>query len=195
MDRRDFLRHSGAWALGTMLGAVAESVARASEWTFQGFSRPALPGACLPAGSDVEKTLAAILDTVVPGPSSDPDGSPGAVEACAMNLLLDDFFPFRQYAGFFAGMADQLANDAHAVPFASLPLPQRVEVLVQAQEMLPLLRLAFRAIRSAFFGGAYNGVGFDYVGYPGPNLGWRHVELCSFRRAVCRERTTTGWMP
>jgi len=196
MERREFFRKSGGWALGIVLGSVAESLARADQaWTFAGFARPALPGACLPPVTDVEKTLAAVLDTVVPGKESDPEGAPGAVEACAMNILLDGYFPFKPYTDFFANVVDQLAGDAYGKPFAQLPLPQRVEVLVQAQDSLPLLRLAFRAIRSAFFGGAYNGLGFDYVGYPGPNVGWRHLPESSFRRAMCKERTETGWMP
>ena len=70
-----------------------------------------------------------------------------------------------------------------------------MDVLVAVQETMPLLRLAYRAIRSAFFGGAYNGVGLDYVGYPGPNLGYRHVPEFSFRTPVCQELTTDGRMP
>jgi hypothetical protein len=196
MDRRAFMKESGAWALGLLVGSVAP-LARAATppWSIPGFPRRPLPGACLRAAGDVEKTLEAALDAVVPGPLGDPEGAPGAIEACGMNILLDASFPFKQYASLFAMVLDGLADTAYGKPFATLAHAERVEVLVQAEHQMPLLRLAWRAIRSAFFGGAYNGHGFDYVGYPGPNVGYRHLPECSFRRAVCRERTTTGWMP
>lgn len=65
-------------------------------------------------------------------------------------------------------------------------------MLVRAEDKLPLLRLAYRAIRSAFYGGAYNGVGLDYLGYPGPNLGYRHLPECSFRRGGVRRGQRHG---
>ena len=196
MDRRAFLRTSGAGALALVLEAVGGSLARAAEpFGHTPFARPTLPGACLQPLGEVEATLAALLDAVVPGPEGDPEGAPGALEACAMNILLDGSFPFRQYADLFALLLDGLAGDTFGKTFVELDHGQRLQVLLKAQEQLPLLRLAFRAIRSAFYGGAYNGVGLRYVGFPGPNLGYRHVAECSFRQTVCAERTETGWMP
>ncbi|MBP7126895.1 hypothetical protein KBD49_11085 [Myxococcota bacterium] len=196
MDRRRFLQESGTWALGILVGSVADLVrASPEEWRIPGFPRKPLPGACLGAVTDVERTLEAALDAVVPGPSGDPEGAPGAIEACGMNILLDRSFPFLQYADLFALVLEGVAGEMFGRPFPDLTHGERVQVLVRAEETLPLLRLAWRAIRSAFFGGAYNGAGFDYVGYPGPNLGYRHVPECSFRVPVCRERTAEGWMP
>jgi hypothetical protein len=94
-----------------------------------------------------------------------------------------------------AALLDQTAKQAHGSTFVELGYEQRLDVLVRAEDKLPLLRLAYRAIRSAFYGGAYNGVGLDYLGYPGPNLGYRHLPECSFRRAVCTEASETGWLP
>jgi len=197
MDRRDFLRTAGGGALATILQAVAGGFAKAAGTGFAGlpFARDPLPGACLLPLGDVQATLAAMLDTVVPGPTTDPEGTAGALEACSMNILLDGSFPFRQYADLFALALDGIASDAHGAAFVELAYPQRLDVLMTAQEQLPMLRLAFKAVRSAFFGGAYNGVGLRYVGYPGPNLGWRHVPEASFRAPVCRERTEAGCMP
>jgi hypothetical protein len=194
LDRRRFLREAGGWALGLLAGAAAYAPGlRAAE----GRAYPAapLPGACVPPGTDAERTLAAVLDTVVPGPDVDPLGAPGALEACGLNLMLDDAYPFRSYAPLIATLMDQTARQAHGKVFVELAYEQRLEVLVLAEEKLPLLRLAYRAIRSAFYGGAYNGVGLDYLGYPGPNLGYRHLPDFSFRRPVCREASDTGWLP
>lgn len=197
MERRDFLLTAGGGALAMILGAVGESIARAGEaaWAGTQFARDPLPGACLQPLGDVERTLGAMLDTVVPGPATDPEGMAGALEACSMNILLDGSFPFRKYADLFALALDGIATDAYGSAFADLPYLQRLQVLVTAQDQLPMLRLAFRAIRSAFFGGAYNGIGLRYVGYPGPNLGFRHLPEASFRVAVCAELTGNGWMP
>lgn len=194
VSRRLFLTTLGTWSLGVLVGGFAFG-GRAAPFRAGGFARPPIPGACLVPSGEVERTLAAVLDTVVPGPSSDPDGAPGALEACAMNLLLDDRYPFRSFAPMFAAAFDQVAGEAHGQAFADLPYEARLDVLVRAQGQIPLLTLACRAIRSAFYGGAYNGVGLSYLDYPGPNLGYRHVPEASFRRPVCRERTETGWMP
>lgn len=197
MDRRDFLRTSGQGLMVWILQSIASDLVRAALPHHLGrpFARDPLPGACLSPLGQTEATLAAMLDTVVPGPATDPEGQPGALEACGMNILLDGSFPFRQYADLFAMLLDGMAEDARGRPFAELEYPDRLSVLLRAQEEMPLLRLAFRAVRSAFFGGAYNGVGLRYVRYPGPCLGWRHVAECSFREPVCRERTSEGWMP
>ena len=194
-SRRRFFETAGAWSLRLLCGSVAFRAAAAAADGKLPFGRAVVPGACIPPGTTTEITLASILDTVVPGQSTDPDGAAGAVEACAMNLLVDDAYPFRGYADLLVGLMDSLSVAKGGEAFVALDYDARLEVLVEAQEVLPLLRLAYRAIRSAFYGGAYNGVGLSYVGYPGPNLGYRHLPEFSFRKPVCKERSDTGWMP
>lgn len=195
-DRRRFLTTMGRWSLGVLLSGVADA-ARAASGPFRAppYPRPVVPGACIEPITPVEKTLAAVLDAVVPGAETDPEGTPGALEACAMNLMVDDTYPFKAYGSLFATLMDTLAESMHGGTFVSLSNEQRLSVLVGAEDDLPLLRLAYRAIRSAFYGGAYNGVGLTYVAYPGPNLGYRHIAEASFRKPVCKERTDEGWMP
>ncbi len=199
MDRRGFLARATRWSLLTLAGAAlgVDGVARAAEPGFMPppYPRPPLPGACIEAATPVEKTLAAVLETVVPGLATDPDGEPGAIESCAMNLMVDGAYPFRGYASLIATLMDSLAKKSHERPFLELDPDARLAVLVEAQESLPLLRLAYRAIRSTFYGGAYNGVGLGYLGYPGPNLGYRHLPEASFRVPISEEMTEEGWMP
>jgi len=199
LNRRTFLERCGRWSVAVLLGTVGYHLGRAEEgrdeFTSPGFPRPPLPGACLEPSGAMEQTLAALVDTVVPGVETDPDGAPGALESCAMNLLLDDYYPFRSYASLIVSLVDVIAKQLYDSTFMEATYKQRLEVLVKAQEDLPVLRLAYRAIRSAFYGGAYNGIGLDYVGYPGPNLGYRHLAEASFRRPVCQELTEEGWMP
>jgi hypothetical protein len=197
-DRRQFLAEMGRWALGVLLGSVACSKTPAGGLlSYVPVPHPNAPleGACVAPTTEVEKTLALVVDTVVPGPSIDPERAPGGLEACAVNLLLDDFYPFRPVAQQMAGFVELMSSGTYGKSFTDLTYDQRIEVLIRAQEQVPILRLAFRAIRSAFFGGAYNSVGLDYLGYPGPNLGYSQFEECSFRRPLCREMTETGWMP
>ena len=199
MDRREFLARATRWSLLSLAGAATgfNGIANAAEagFTPPPFPRPPLPNACIEPSTPVEKTLAAVLETVVPGLATDPDGEPGAIESCAMNLMVDDAYPFRGYASLIATLMDSLAKKAHERAFVHIDPDARLGVLVDAQESLPLLRLAYRAIRSTFYGGAYNGVGLGYLGYPGPNLGYRHLEEASFRVPVCKEMTGEGWMP
>ena len=187
-DRRRFLATLGDWSLRVLVAGFASGPLAAAAFDAPPTRRRALPGACIPPETDVEKTLAALLDAVVPGGDSDPEGAAGAVEACAMNLLLDDAFPLREQAGLVAGLMDSLALTAHGQPFAALSIADRLVVLTEAEAALPLLRLAYRAVRSAFYGGAY-------MGFPGPNLGYRHLPEFSFREPVCRELTDTGYLP
>jgi len=197
-DRREFLARMGRWSLGLLLSAAGLQIgrgARAGDFASPGFPRPPLPGACLQPAGKVEETLAAVIDTVVPGPEVDPDGAPGALEACSLNLLLDEYYPLKSYASLVANLMDKLMEKRVGGAFVEASYADRLQVLVDAQESLPVLRLAYRAIRSAFYGGAYNGVGLDYVGYPGPNLGYRHLAEASFRKAVCQEMSETGWLP
>jgi len=145
--------------------------------------------------TDVEKVLAAVVDTVVPGGETDPSGDPGALEACALNLMLDEYYPFRSYADLIVTVMNQAAQNAFQTDFLTATYEQRLEILLNAQEALPVLRLAYRAIRSAFYGGTYNGIGLTFVHYPGPNLGYRHVKEFSIGTAISTEASKTGWLP
>lgn len=198
LERRCFLQRFGRISIGLVLSGTALNAfgGTSDPPPFQtpGFTRPSLPNACVNPRTDSELTLAAVIDTVVPGPETDPEGAPGGLEACAMNLLLDDYYPFKNLIDSLAGLIDAKAMP-HGGPFVELGYEARVKVIQETQEALPMLKLAFRAIRSAFYGGAYNGVGLEYLGYPGPNLGYSHIRDASFRRPVCRELSETGWMP
>lgn len=195
-SRRTFLKQATRVTLAVLAtGSAMNAFGQGTESTFNAppFARPPIPNACISPVGDAEQTLAAVVDTVVPGAAIDPEGKPGGLDGCAMNLLLDDFYPFKSMLGQLAGLIDLKARPKGG-DFIELDYETRLAVLVEAQHDLPLLRLAFKAIRSAFYGGAYNAIGMDYVNYPGPNLGYSHIPDASFRRPVCNEKTD-GWMP
>ena len=181
-----------------MLTGPLARLARAGtrkEFNSPGFTRTPLPGACLQPETETEKILAAVVDTVIPGADLDPDQAPGGMDSCALNLLFDDYYPFRAQAGVLASLMNLVSQGEYSKNFLEITYEQRIQVLLKAEEEMPILRLAYRAIRSAFYGGAYNGVGLEYLKYPGPNLGYRHIPQASFRKPVCKEMTETGWMP
>jgi hypothetical protein len=196
MKRREFLEKMGSWSAGVLLTAVGMHVGNAKAADFEPglYPRQPLDGACLVPGSKEEQTLAALVDTVVPGRDTDPEGAPGALEGCALNLLLDEYYPFKDYLTLIVTLVDGAAKQSAGTTFLEATYEQRLKVLVEVQTMLPVLRLAYRAIRSAFYGGAYNGLGLQFLGYPGGNLGYRHLKEASFRKPVCKEMTD-GWMP
>jgi hypothetical protein len=199
LDRRKFLRRCGQWSVGALLAAAGYQMGQAGPdgepFVAPPYPRPPLDGACLQPVTDVEKVLAAVVDTVVPGADTDPNGDPGALEACALNLMFDEYYPFKGYADLIATVMNQAAQNSFQTDFLSATYEQRLEVLVEAQEALPVLRLAYRAIRSAFYGGAYNGIGLTFVHYPGPNLGYRHLPEFSSGTAISTEASATGWLP
>ena len=93
LSRRKFMKHSLGFLLAT--AAYGSGLAETAKYASPGWTRPILEGACLQASSEAERTLAAVVDTVVPGPSLDPDGDPGGLEACSLNLMFDEYYPFR----------------------------------------------------------------------------------------------------
>jgi hypothetical protein len=197
LDRREFLDLLRALGLGlplssAALAACAEGVRRDLARTF-----PDLPpqAACRTPGSAAEKTLLAFVDAVVPGRESDPTGEPGAVEACALNVLFDPALPFAGITGIFVSALDSVAQGSYGRPFAELDLDSRTRALVEAESRLPVLGYAFKFVRAAFYVGLYNHVGPDLLGYPGGNLGYLADPDFSLRRPVGRERTSDGNMP
>jgi len=154
-----------------------------------------LEGACFEPSSEEERVIALLVDTVVPSAATDPDGVPGALDCCALNLIYDAFFPFQDYLGLIIPALKALAEQDFGRAFVDCDLEQRTEVLRQAEETVPIIRLAYRFIRSTFYGAAYTMRGTEYMGWPGPNLGYLdHPEL-SFREALADELTDDGNLP
>jgi hypothetical protein len=198
IDRRAFLRLASGGTVGTALAALLcrgpFGQALASVEYPQPDHQP-LEGACVEAQSAEERTVAAIVDTIVPGRTSDPAGGPGALDSCALNLIYDDFFPFASNLPLILPLVDGLATDLFAKPFVDCALGERTEVLRRAEEMLPFIRLAYRFIRSTVYAGNYNYVGTTYLDWPGPNLGYVDHPDFSFGEPLSDELTLDGNLP
>ncbi len=197
-SRRDFLQTAGKATFGTALAAALFHGALGELYAKVRYPRPdhePVKGACAQPVSDEEKTVAAVVDTVVPGPESDPDGYPGALDSCALNLIYDEFYPFVSALPFLLAMVNKKADNKYSVKFVALDLAKRTEILKEAEDALPLMRLAYRFIRSAFYAANYNMVGAKHFGWPGPNLGYVEHADFTFGRAVSKELTKDGNLP
>lgn len=199
MDRRRFLSLVAQTCIGgSTLGAVlAGKNALGDEPPPYpgGFTREATPGFAAEPETDKQRTVAAIVDTVVPGPESDPAGGPGALEAGALNLIYDRFYPAWDYLDSVVVLVDHTARQEFSATFEELELEQREQVLLEAQELLPFLRHLYRFIRGVFFADLHSGTGSDYLGFPGPNLGYIEHPDFSFRRPMSEELSDDGNLP
>ena len=197
-DRRGFLKLAARGTFGAALATAVFHGPLRSLYARVKYPDPdhePLQGACVEPLSEDEKKVAAIVDTVVPGKAIDPDGVPGARESCALNLIYDEFYPFVQALPFILALADKLASTDYEKTFLQCTLTERTRVLQQAEDKLPLIRLAYRFIRSTFYASTYNMVGAAHLNWPGPNLGYTEHPDFTFGKAVSRELTRDGNLP
>ncbi len=197
-DRRRFLVLAGKGTFGAALAAAVFGGPLRALYARVKYPDPdhvPLEGACVEPLTEDEKKVAAIVDTVVPGKDVDPDGVPGARESCAVNLIYDEFYPFVQALPFMLLLVDTKAGALYSKKFLACTLKERTKVLQQAEETLPLIRLAYRFIRSTFYASNYNMVGAAHINWPGPNLGYTDHPDFSFDEPLSRELTRDGNLP
>lgn len=149
---------------------------------------------CLAALTHDEKTFSALADTIVPGCQTDPSGAPGAVEACALNLIYDDKMPIAEVATMLVSLLDGAARDLYQRDFVDLNLEERTQAVLESEKRLPLLSWLLKLIRSAFYVGYFSDIGLKYLGYPGPNLGYVNLGF-SFGEKMSEELTPDGNLP
>lgn len=119
-------------------------------------------------------TLTAYVDTLVPGPESDPDGTPGAVEAGAVEQLLEQL-PYPAIVPFVVADVTAAALATHGTLFEALGYPEREAILVEAfadpvRSVYHLI--AFAVATGCFYADFRNRVGSTHMGLPGPSDGY-----------------------
>lgn len=152
------------------------------------------PRACIDPESETERTLAAFVDAVVPGYGSDPDGAPGALDACGLNVVFDPALPLAALAGLLAMQLDATATRLHGKPFVELGLGDREDVLEDAEQDMPELTLAIRLARTAFYGAQYSDIAEQWLGVLGPSLGYLEEDF-TFLDPQSDEMTDDGNLP
>lgn len=191
LDRRAFLATAGRCGFWALVASVAgpRGVSLAAS------PRTPTPGFPVEGVSAEARTVAAVIETIVPGAATDAEGGPGALEAGALNLVYDAFYPVRPYLAPMVALLDAQARQRHGAPFAELAAPEREALLASVQETLPFLRHAWRFVRGVFFADLHDATGSTWLGFPGPNLGYVDHPEFSFRRALSDEETRDGNLP
>ncbi len=122
-------------------------------------------------------TLEALLDTTLPGPTTDPESLPGAVESGALELLLDPpmltvygrKLPTRPFLWSLVLVTDTFSLLRKGRPYRFLAPRGRFKLLLELLHWMPLLYdPVVSAARYAFLGGPVNRRGLEALGDPGP---------------------------
>ena len=136
------------------------------------------------------RVIAAFVDTVVPGRWRDPTGAPGGLDTGAAALFFDPALPALPFVELLAGLlnAETKAHFAGAT-FDALSPGERDGVVTSALASTDLLGFAVQLVMLAFFSSREAGA---YLGYPGPNPGYRGDPDYSFERPMATEITLDG---
>jgi hypothetical protein len=150
------------------------------------------PNWCMQTFSHEQLTMEAFADTVVPGCENDPDGAPGAVQACALNMLYDPYYSLKDFIPILVNNLDKVSNSLYGKEFVELSFDERCQALLKGQKDAPypfdqLYRAAIVLCHQAFYG--FSQVGNDYTGFPGPSLGY---EDFSYGEKFSDEMTEDG---
>lgn len=195
LDRRAWLGRAAKAALWGAVATLGGLTRRGQAAPAADAGPPATPGfARPPVGSD-QAVLASIADTIVPGEAADPGGGPGALDCGALSLIYDRFYPVRAYIPLILTAVQAEAQRQYDAPFEMLGQAEREAVLRTIQHTFPVLRHAYRFIRSVYFAGLHDATGLHALRFPGPNLGYIGHPEFSFRRPLAAERTPNGIMP
>jgi|GEM_PF-1517679 len=144
--------------------------------------------------TDDEKTVYAICETILPGSNLDPTGAPGAIDVGTMNVVYDNFYPAAQYIPLAITLVNSLAKSLYGSKFYNLNLDQRTAILENVESETQVIELLYKFIKVPFYVGMISDLGTQYMGYPGPNLGYRDQDF-SFYTKMSEEMTPDGNLP
>lgn len=140
----------------------------------------------------VDRILRAFVVTVIPGASFDqPD---------LVRIYTDEFYPFRNYCGFFAADLVQRSKELFGTEkFDELTLEQRTSVIQNGLEADSTLRQLYTGAifmaQVSFYGSVYNDDrGCALIDFHGTNSGFTPDEMCynNASLSLAKEITSTG---
>jgi hypothetical protein len=136
------------------------------------------------------RTIAAFVDTIVPGSHRDPTGAPGALDVDAAALFFDPDLPALPLVGVLAFALDGLAGPRFdGRQFVELVPAEREVVVEAALEATDLMAFAIQLAKLAYLSSPAAG---DHLGYPGANPGYVDHPDFSFGEAMASEITEDG---
>lgn len=154
------------------------------------FDLPSLGGA---PDTEEGRTIAALVDTLIPGAHRDPTGAPGGIDVGAAALFFDPLLPVAQFVPILSLVLDQTSRRLFPLRrFVHLEPSQREDVVAQALIDVDVFEFAVLLAKLAYFSSAEAGA---HLGYPGANPGWVHDPDFTFGRPMASEITTDGNLP
>ena len=189
VSRRKFLG-KGLLGLGSLSGAAVFGIPRIASCMGP---KPVQAPPQKPKSKYATPTFVAFIDTIIPGKESDPTQAPGAIEADTFEYLerveKSKIFPISIDLIHFAvtQALDTASWFSRFVPFNNLALKDR-QGMIEKLLFIPGIPFLLRLARAPFYTAAVNRVGFDYLGYPGPNEGYSDY---SFREVLAKPEAGT----
>jgi hypothetical protein len=142
-----------------------------------------------------QETMKAFTDTIIPGPTSDPEGSVGGVEAGALEVLYDPFYGVEPFIGLLSFSLNLTGLWWYGKLFKDLDLRKRTAIVL-FKDNNALIKLIYQQaenlVKMAFYGGIINDLGTEYISFPGPKIRYRNY---SFNIKFADEATTDGNLP
>ena len=192
MTRREFAKYIGYFTLSVSMFEIVDLFTLVGCGTTS-FNPQIIPPSFTPGTTD-EKTMSALIDTILPGYGSDPAGGPGAIQADALLMVYDKAYPAYQFVQIIVNLLNSIANTTYKSAFYELDLSKRATLLSDLENEVPYMGLLIRYIEGAFYAGFVNDVGYEYLTYPGANLGYVNQGF-SFNRQMSQELTNDGNLP
>lgn len=138
-------------------------------------------------------TVAAFVDTVIPGKHRDPTGAPGGIDVGVPGMFFDPALPALQFVGILQIVLDAQADVFRSgADFIDLTYDERDAVLETLLADESPMDLAVQLTKVGFYS---NPEIATSMGYPGPNAGYITDPDYSFGIALAGEVTTDGNMP
>lgn len=134
------------------------------------------------------RTVAAFLDTVIPGKHRDPTGAPGALDANAAVEFFDPDTPVKQFVPLLVLVLNSVSEDEYKKSFAALKPAQREVVLERLTVDLPEVEFAIQLAKVAYYASE---PAHRHLGYPGANAGYIDHPSFSFRRQMSEPLAST----
>ncbi len=189
LDRRGFFR----WVIRASVAVTALGLMGQVDCGTEAL--PLYPGSpFMQPQTDDEKTVYAVCEAILPGTASDPSGAPGANDVGTMNVVYDKFYPAVQYLPPVIALINSAAWSKYNKKFYDLDMPGRTDVLAGIEGSLQIIDLLYEYMKAPFYVGILSDAGLRYMGFPGPNLGYRDEDF-SFFKPMSREMTPNGNRP
>jgi hypothetical protein len=138
------------------------------------------------------ETMKAFADTIIPGPTSDPEGSVGGVEAGALEVLYDPDYGIEPFIGLLSFSLNLTGLWWYGKLFKDLDIRQRTAIVL-FKDNNALIKLIYQQaenlVKLAFYGAIINDLGTEYISFPGPAFGYYDY---SFNKKFAHERTEDG---